>query len=50
MDPSRRLLKRVTLADAIAEHMFATLMGSDVAVRREFIERNALSVAEKIDI
>ena len=51
MDPARRRLMRVTLADAMeSEHMFATLMGSDVAVRREFIERNALSVAEKIDI
>ena len=39
------------LNDAIeAEHMFATLMGSDVAVRRDFIERYALSVVNKLDV
>jgi len=51
MDPTRRSMKRVGLSDAIeAERMFATLMGSDVAIRREFIERHALAVAKKIDV
>ena len=41
----------LTLSDAIeAERMFATLMGNDVSVRRDFIERNALSVAGKLDV
>ena len=40
MDPARRVLKQVTLQDAIeTERMFATLMGNDVSVRRDFIER-----------
>ncbi|TVR11449.1 MAG: DNA topoisomerase (ATP-hydrolyzing) subunit B [Planctomycetota bacterium] len=51
MDPDRRRLKKVTLSDALeAERMFSTLMGSDVAVRRDFIERFALSVAKKLDV
>ena len=51
MDPERRSLVQVTLQDAIeAERMFATLMGSDVAIRRDFIERFALSVAKKLDV
>jgi DNA gyrase subunit B len=51
MDPTRRTLLRVTLSDAIeAERMFATLMGNDVAIRRDFIERFALSVAKRIDV
>ncbi|MBA3686379.1 MAG: DNA topoisomerase (ATP-hydrolyzing) subunit B [Planctomycetes bacterium] len=51
MDPKKRTLKRVTLSDAIeTERMFSTLMGNDVAVRREFIERYALAVAKKIDV
>jgi len=51
MDPSRRALLRVTLSDAIeAERMFATLMGNDVSIRRDFIERYALSVAKRIDV
>ncbi len=51
MDPAKRTLFRVTLSDAIeAERMFATLMGTDVAIRREFIERFALAVAKKLDV
>jgi len=51
MDPSTRTLLRVTLSDAIeAERMFATLMGNDVSIRRDFIERYALSVAKRIDV
>jgi len=51
MDPQRRKMKRVTVSDAIeAERMFATLMGNDVGIRRDFIERHALAVAKKIDV
>jgi DNA gyrase subunit B len=51
MDPEKRRMVQVTLSDAVeAERMFATLMGSDVAVRRDFIERYALSVAKKLDV
>ena len=42
MDPSRRLLKRVTIENAAeADHTIAMVMGDDVAMRREFIEENA---------
>ena len=45
MDPSRRVLKRVTLNDiAAASQMFTILMGEVVETRREFIERHALEV------
>ncbi|GDY12412.1 hypothetical protein LBMAG53_12900 [Planctomycetota bacterium] len=51
MDPKRRSMKKVTMTDAIeAERMFATLMGNDVAIRRDFIERHALAVAKHIDV
>lgn len=50
MDPEKRTLVHVTLPDAIAaDHMFAKLMGEEVAPRREFIEHHALSV-KNLDI
>ena len=45
LDPSKRVLLRVTLEDAAeAEKMFSVLMGEDVERRRSFIEEHALEV------
>ena len=42
MDPEQRLLKQVTISDAVeADRIFSMLMGEDVGPRREFIEENA---------
>jgi len=45
LDPSRRVLMRVTLEEAgEAERLFSVLMGEDVERRRAFIEEHALDV------
>ncbi len=42
MNPETRTLKQVTIDDAVeADKMFETLMGSDVAPRKAFIQNNA---------
>ena len=42
MDPENRILKRVTLTDAVeADRIFSMLMGEDVGPRRQFIEEHA---------
>lgn len=42
MDPEERILKKVTINDALeADEIFTTLMGNDVAARRDFIKENS---------
>lgn len=50
MNPESRILQRVTIDEAInADEIFSTLMGDDVAPRKEFIQTNAKFV-QNLDI
>ncbi|MEZ4210174.1 MAG: DNA topoisomerase (ATP-hydrolyzing) subunit B [Patescibacteria group bacterium] len=50
MNPENRVLQRVTIDDAIiSDEVFSTLMGDDVAPRKEFIQTNAKFV-QNLDI
>jgi DNA gyrase subunit B len=45
MDPTKRIMLRVTLEDAeLADAVFTTLMGADVAPRKKFIQTHAKGV------
>ena len=47
MDPCCRILKQVTIEDAVeADEMFTVLMGDQVEPRRRFIEKHAKEVSE----
>lgn len=45
MDPTMRLLKKITIEDAVAaDQMFTILMGDEVEPRKDFIEKHAKEV------
>jgi len=45
MDPENRVLKQITIEDAVeADRIFTVLMGEEVEPRREFIEKYAKEV------
>jgi len=52
MDPATRLLKQVTCEDAVAaDRVFSTLMGSNIAPRKQFITEHAKTLdLSKIDL
>jgi DNA gyrase subunit B len=50
MDPANRVLKQITIDDALlADQNFSFLMGDDVMPRKEFIAKNAKFV-KNIDV
>ena len=50
MDPARRTLVRINVADAVeADRMFGILMGEQPELRRQFIEENA-KLVEELDV
>ncbi len=50
MDPTKRVLKKVTIKDAAeADHIFDVLMGNDVAPRKKWIQTHAKAV-QNLDI
>ena len=50
VNPETRRLMQVKIEDAVkADEIFTTLMGDQVEPRREFIEKNALTV-ENLDV
>jgi DNA gyrase subunit B len=50
MDPAKRVMKQVTIEDAItADEIFDMLMGDDVIPRKKFIQTHAQKV-ENLDI
>ncbi len=50
MDPTTRMLKQVTIDDAVkADELFTVLMGDAVEPRREFIMAHAKEV-ENLDV
>jgi DNA gyrase subunit B len=50
MNPDARVLRQVTISDAVeTDQIFSVLMGDAVEPRRQFIEQNALTV-KNLDI